>query len=175
MHKLSLLLCLVFVTAATHPLLAGSLAGTSVTGALYFAGDTSPLDNFFSVDNGGSGTSATIGPGVEFTYSDSFNTDTADFNDTGLTITDVVAGNATNFSMVFTDAAFQGFTQVTNNSGFTYSFSGDTLTVNFAGTPTPGTYTTTFAPEPSTLFLLSAGALGLLGIMRRQRLRVSKV
>jgi hypothetical protein len=172
MRKLSLLLSFVLVWAAGCPLFADSAVGSNVTGALYFDGDTLPFDNFFSVDNGGSGDSAVIGPGVEFTYSDAFNTDTAEFDGSGLTITDVVGVSATDFSMVFTDPAFTGFTQLSDNSGFTYSFAGDTLTVNFAGALTPGTYNTTLAystPEPSSLLLFGTVALVFVGTTCRPR------
>lgn len=183
MHKLCQFLALAALAAATHPLLADGI-GTSVSGSLTFGGGTI---NYFLTANGfvpagyGNSTSnpTTIGSGIEFGFEDGANTDTADFTGTTLSIKDVDVAGAVNFEMDFTDAAFAGFTQLTNASGFTYSFSGDTLKVFYAGTSTPGTYTTTFSyttaaataaatPEPSGLILMGTGALGIIGATRRK-------
>lgn len=167
------LFSLAVLALCVRPVFADTIVGSSVNGALYFG--TNLATNEFASANGGSGTTALIGPGVEFTYSDSYNTDTANFSATGLRIADTVAVNAAPFTMVFTDPAFTGFSLLTDQSGFTYSFSGDVLTVNFAGTRTPGTYATTFGypavastPEPSGALLLGTGAVALL-LLRKIR------
>ena len=183
MHKLCQFLALAALAAAAHPLLADDGTGTSVSGSLIINGAG---DNFFLAANGrvpagfGNSTSnpTTIGSGIEFGFVEpGFNTDTADFTGTTLSIkdVDVDTAGAEPFEMDFTDLAFTGFTQLTNASGFTYSFSGDTLKVFYAGTGTPGTYTTTFSyttaaatPEPSGLLLIGTGALGLIGATHRR-------
>lgn len=166
LRKLYPLLSLVLLAFYARPALADTIVGSSVTGTLYFG--TSTATNEFSTANGGPGATATIGPGVEFTYSDSYNIDTANFSSTGLQIADTVAVNAMPFTMTFTDPAFTGFSLLTDQSGFTYSFSGDVLTVNFAGTRIAGTYATTFdyaavasTPEPSSALLFATGAVVL--------------
>lgn len=87
---------------------------------------------------------STIGFGIEFGFFEIDSEITADFSGTTLSITNLVDlpsgfGGEGPFEMDFTDSAFTGFTQLTNNSGFTYSFSGDTLTVLFPGTANNGT------------------------------------
>ncbi len=174
-RNLSPLFSLVLLAFCAKPALAGTIVGSAVTGSLYFGASTAT--NEFSTANGGSGAIAMIGPGVEFTYSDAYNTDTVNFSSTGLRIADTVAVNALPFTMVFSDAAFTGFSLLTDQSGFTYGFSGDVLTVNFTGARTAGTYTTTFdypavasAPEPASALLLATGTVVLLAT-RRFRVR----
>lgn len=159
--------------------------GTSVTGGLFFAGGTTnyfdPANGFVPAGFGNSaGTTTTIGPGVEFGFMDTVNTDTADFTGSTLTVNDVDLSTAAPFEMTFTDAAFTGFTQTGGAAaGYSFSFSGDTLDVFYAGSATPGTFTGNFdystatptsaTPEPSSIALLGSGALGLAGVIRRRR------
>lgn len=156
--------------------------GTSVTGVLHFQGLSA---NYFDPANGivppgygnSSGPTVVIGPGIEFGISDPGNTDTADFTGSTLLITDVIHTAAAPFEMDFTDSAFTGFTQLTNTSGFTYSFSGTTLKVFYAGSLNSGLATTSFSyttsnaavtPELSTIALLGSGLLGVAGIVKRR-------
>lgn len=153
--------------------------GTSVTGSVFY-GDN-PV-NYFDPANGGSaaygnsaGSTVTIGPGIEFGYSDYFNTDTANFTGSTLSISDVDRGTALPFEMIFTDSAFTGFSEISGTAqGYTFTFSGDTLDVFYAGISNPGTFdsnfsyaTTAATPEPSSIALFGSGLIG--GIVRRRR------
>lgn len=194
MRKLIVLLAFACLSLASHPVFADAI-GTSVTGSLTFNG-AGPT-NYFLVSNGsvppGYGNSisdpTTIGSGIEFGYVDFFNTNTADFTGSTLTVQDVSSFADGAFEMDFTDTYFTGVTLLAgSNPGFTYSFSGNTLQVFFAGTSTPGTYAASFTlaggtdtppnnpgdpavtPEPSTIFTLGTGLLAAVGAGRRKLL-----
>lgn len=171
---------------------AAGLIGTSVTGKLMFA--VSPT-NYYDPANGfvpasgylnSAGPTVTIAaPAVEFGFNDNVNLDMANFSASQFTIEDVVEAGAFDsaFTMVFTDSAFigQSFTKVSDsfsNGGLTFSVSGNTLTVNWAGgTVTTGDdYTSTFTvkavPEPSAWAAVAMGA-GALGLVLRRKRRVA--
>ncbi len=181
----------VLVTVAATPATAG-LLGTSVSGSLVFGGGGA---NFYDPGNGfvpaGFGNSnphgpenVVIGSGTEFGFSDGANTDTADFNDTSLTITDVVtATNDAQSTYTFTNTAFLGETVTQTSNTFpqtvTETLVGDVLTVDVAetGSANAGTKAVTFsfaptvtaAPEPASLPLLVMGLAGLGMVMRIRR------
>ena len=167
------------------------LIGTSVTGSLQFGGSGTnsfdPANGFvngpFGTYPGGSlnaaGTTVTIsGTATEFGFMDTTNTDSADFTGTQLTVTDVTRVGSNSATYTFTDTAFNSLSLVSNSfpAGFTYSLSGDTITVN---TPlffsAAGTYQAVFnvnsgstVPDTgSTLLLMGVGLAGI-GLLRRK-------
>lgn len=148
-------------------------AAQTITGSLAFG--TPANGNFFNPST------ATIGNGVEFTYQDAANLDTADFTGTSLTIKDVTSpnSNAAQFFMSFTSNVAGFFDNAAfSNNGFGGSFvvNGNTLTFTAPQFNTSGTRTSviTFAgaagavPEPATwaMMVIGFGAVG--GALRRR-------
>ena len=186
-----------FVTHAAVLCLADSrvqadLIGTQVNGSLIYSGATfnafDPANDASDPFDGGvppgdlnaAGTTVTIAdPAVEFGYQDEYNTDTADFTGSGLTVMDVVGANgALSWTMQFVDTAFTGVSELTDDfpGGITASLSGDTLSLTWPGTYSTGDATNqTFAanfpisvPEPGTDAMLGMGAALLFGILLRR-------
>ncbi len=160
--------------------------GTSATGSLQFNGSG---PNYFDPNNGfvpngfsnkTQGTTVTVAePAIEFGFADGVNTDTVNITNTTITLTDVIAtrGSTAPFLVTLTDTAFAGvtFTQTANTTNsFTYSLTGNTLSLNFAGTNTGGTYTTTLTaaspvPEPGSVALLVGIVTVGAGFVRKRR------
>ena len=169
---------------------AAGLIGTSVTGKLMFAGGTT---NYYDPANGfvpasgylnSAGPTVTVAsPAVEFGFNDNVNLDTVNFSASQFTIEDVVEAGPSDapFTMTFTDSAFAGmsFVKATDffPGGLTYSVTGSTLTVNWAGgtVATGDDYTSTFTvktvPEPSAWAAVAMGT-GALGLVLRRKRRV---
>jgi hypothetical protein len=158
------------------------LIGTSVTGDMNIGGT-----NYFNPANGyvpavylnaiANSTTVTIAnPGIEFGYQDGINTNTANFTDNTLTLTDVSLLNSIGFTYTFEDSAFGGLAMTTLSDSFPNgigaSLDGDTITLNFSGLSNPGTYSASYsldsaAPEPRSLFLFGS-ALGMLLLAARK-------
>ena len=168
---------------------ANGLIGTSVTGGIFFGGGTI---NYFDPANGfvpssgyenTAGTTVSIAsPAVEFGFNDNVNLDMANFSASQFTIEDVVESGPSDapFTMAFTDSAFNGlsFTKATDSfpdGGLTYSVSGSTVTIKWAGgtVATGDDYASTFTvkavPEPSTWAAVGLGFGGLAFVLRRKR------
>jgi hypothetical protein len=183
---------------AALPLLGGparaGLIGTSTTGSLQFSG--TGATNWFDPANGHvpSGflnntqfPNITIsGTAVEFGYQDGANTDTADFSNTGLTLSDVSSLGSDASTYTFTDTAFSGLVLSKLTDTFpggvaSASLVGDTLTIQTPSFSPAGTFNATFSlvpaaspatPEPSTFALLALGG-GALASWRRWRKRAA--
>jgi len=183
-----LVLLLAFLTVIT-PASADGLTGTTVVGQLYFSVDP---HNYFDPANGyvpsgfqnSAGTTVVINGNPTFGFNDSHNLDQANFTNNMLTISDKNApgAGALNWEMIFTDSAFAKVSKVSDtfdNGGLSCSLVGDVLTITWAGDTFNGGWNfnavfdikTTSVPEPSSLLLLGAGLLGLMGTtLLRKRL-----
>jgi hypothetical protein len=177
-------------SALSVPMWAG-LIGTSVTGDMNIGGINyfDPANGYVPAGYGNStpgGTTVTIAdPGIEFGFMDGDNTNTADFTDNTLTLTDVSLQNSLDFPYTFVDEAFIGDTLTTISDSFPggigASLTGDTLTLNFSGLDRGGTYAASYSitsasapPEPQSVFL-SGGALVLLLVaVRRRRIQLPR-
>jgi hypothetical protein len=182
MHRISrFAVGFLFVTALAVPGRANFLLGTQVTGDMNIGGT-----NYFDWNNGfvpagygnsqpGSTTVTIADPLIEFGYQDGSNTNTVDFTDTGFTLTDVSVEGSDPFPYTFVNDAFLGasIAQVSNTfPNLSATLVGNTITLDFEGLPSPGTYTATFSltatPEPQSVFLVGS-ALALLAFATRKR------
>jgi hypothetical protein len=186
MTRFASFVVLLAILSMATPASADSLMGTAVGGQLYF--DSDPT-NYFDPANGfvPSGFQNHAGPTVvingypTFGFNDSHNFDQADFTGNTLTISDenqLFAG-ASNWKMIFTDNTFASVSKISDtfaNGGLSYNLVGDVLTVTWAGEDQSGwnyhavfDITTTSVSEPSSLLLLGAALLGLLGTSLLQK------
>ena len=188
MKNFALLLCAA-LAAVSPTMLHANTMGTTVSGDLNFTNFSGnyfdPAQGFVPVGYGNAGgdTSVVIGSGPEFGVSDGNILYTFDFNASTLHFTNTTQHSTTENSFVasFTDPAFTGASLLSSTvDGLDYSFSGDTLTLNFAGhldSQVNGNLgqavfliqsTDAQTPEPSTFALLGTGALGVIGGIRRR-------
>lgn len=185
-----------FRISATHLATSAILAlaaaapahATSLLGSVMFGGNPTnyydPANGYVPPGYGNSGGQpVAVGPGVEFGFLDGANQDTADFTQTSLDIQDITFTNAASWTQIFTASTpgfFSGISLVgdTFPGGVSYSVAGDTLTVTWGGTSSPGTANADFTfaggsvPEPATWAVMLAG-LGLTGCVLRNRRRSS--
>ena len=156
----------------------GEAHATTIDGGLFFGGDTGGPNAYDP---------ATIPVPGAFRFEDSANLDTAAFTSTRLSLADKTFGNARNWAQVFTASTagfFDGIELVSNsfpNGGVSFRVSGDTLTVTWPGTKTPGTAVADFTfgggggavPEPSTWALIVIAFLCLAGLRARRGVHVA--
>lgn len=152
------------------------LAGTGITGSVQFGSD---LKNYFDAAHGyvpagygnsGGSTTVSIGSGTEFGFADDANTDTANFTDNQLILTDVSTQGTNEATYMFTalrSGAFSNVSLVSSSfSGLTYSVAGDTLTIGYPVNRQSGTFAATFdimpaVPEPATWAMMLLGFAGI--------------
>ena len=170
------------IVACTPFYASAGVLGTTVTGGLYFgANPTNYFNSTFGFVPGGcqnSGASSAsvvvVDPATEFCFRDNANTNTAQFTDNTLSITDLVALSSSPWKMTFSFApnTVLGVSEVSDffvNGGLSYSFANDMLTLNWAGTTSGGLnlnaqYALQIAPasdvpEPTSIALLGLGVL----------------
>lgn len=178
------LLTVVGFGALFNPPALATLIGTQVSGGMFFGGSsTNCFEPEFGCDAApGSGVVATIGtnvptfvwPGVNFYTTVDFSDDTLrlDFNP------DRIGAITAPFQFTFQDSAFAGLQLVSfggfaSSSEFSYSLSGDTITIDVPPVSTNfSPYSLTFqvasVPEPSTALLLIV-SLGILTVSSMRR------
>jgi len=166
------------------------LVGTNVTGSLTFSGN---LQNFYDPQNGSvpptgyeNSSSAYNSPtvpisntAIEFGFSGGGNLDVTDFTATGFTfsITSSTAGGSPGLQLRLSDPVFADLTLKNvfdnyPNEGFSFSLTGDTISVYSPGFSGTGDYRAEFTltsaiPEPAS-FGLCFGLIAL-GMWRRRR------